>query len=96
VDLRQTWVLAALPETLCGSLEVGDRLEVRMPFGAAVEGRVLSKAVEADFATQRDVSSRKRDIRAIRIKLSVENPEERFVPGMTAEVVVPVRKGGVR
>jgi hypothetical protein len=35
------------------------------------------------------VSGRKRDIKTIQIKLLIDNPGERFVPGMTAEVLVP-------
>jgi hypothetical protein len=35
------------------------------------------------------VSSRKRDIKTIQLKLLIDNPGERFVPGMTAEVYIP-------
>lgn len=91
VDLRQTWVLAAIPETRAGNLKVGDRLGVRMPSGSQVTGRVLVKAAEADFATQRDTGSSRRDIRAIRLKLGIDNPDGVFVPGMSADVIVPGR-----
>jgi hypothetical protein len=53
---------------------------------------VIAKAAEADFATQRDVNSRKRDIKTIQLKLLIDNPGERFVPGMTAEVFIPKSK----
>jgi multidrug resistance efflux pump len=89
VDLGQTWVYAGLPETEADTVQLGDALTVRMPGGAKVEGRVILKAAEGEFATQRDVSRLKRDIRTIRIKLRIENPGERFVPGMTAEVLLP-------
>lgn len=89
VDLSQTWVYAAVAETEADAVQLGDRLKVRMPGGALVEGTVLVKTAEGDFATQRDVSRRKRDIKTIRIKLLIPNPGERFVPGMTAEVLVP-------
>ena len=46
------------------------------------------KAPEADFATQRDVSRRKRDIRTIVLKVRLDNPKGAYVPGMTAEVLV--------
>jgi HlyD family secretion protein len=44
--------------------------------------------VEGDFATQRDVSRRKRDIKTIVLKVRLDNPKGAFVPGMTAEVLV--------
>jgi multidrug resistance efflux pump len=92
VDLDQTWVYAPLPETQADAVALGDTLEVRMPSGARVQGRVLAKAAEGDFATQRDVDRIKRDIRAVRIKLWIPNPGGRYVPGMTASVVVPRRR----
>jgi len=45
--------------------------------------------VESDYATQRDVSRRKRDIKTIGLKLKVDNPDGTLVPGMTAEVLLP-------
>ena len=51
-------------------------------------GKVFYKAPEADFATQRDVSRRKRDIRTIVLKVRLDNPKGVYVPGMTAEVLV--------
>ena len=91
-DLTQTWVYAPLPETEADSVEVGDSLRVVMPSGAAIQGKVIAKAAEADFATQRDVSRRKRDIKTVRLKLLIDNPGMRFVPGMTAEVYIPKSK----
>jgi len=44
--------------------------------------------VEGDFATQRDVSRRKRDIKTIVLKIRLDNPKGAYVPGMTAEVLV--------
>ena len=63
-----------------------------MPSGAALQGKVINKAAQADFATQRDVGSRKRDIETVQIKLLIDNPGERYVPGMIAEVYVPKSK----
>jgi multidrug resistance efflux pump len=89
MDLSQTWVYAPLPETQADAVALGDTLHVVMPSGASVEGKVISKAAEADFATQRDVNSLKRDIKTVQLKLLIDNPGERFVPGMTAEVYIP-------
>ena len=89
VDFQQTWVYAALPETEADAVQIGDHLRVRMPSGALLDGGVLVKTAEGDFATQRDVSRRKRDIKTVQIKLLIPNPGERYVPGMTAEVLIP-------
>jgi HlyD family secretion protein len=89
MDLKQTWVYAPLPETQADSVKLGDQLRVVMPSGDTVQGQVIAKAAEADFATQRDVSRDKRDIKTVQLKLLIPNPGEEFVPGMTAEVYVP-------
>jgi multidrug resistance efflux pump len=92
MDLTQTWIYAPLPETQADAVQIGDSLRVVMPSGATLQAKVINKAAEADFATQRDVSSRKRDIKTIQLKLLIDNFEKRFVPGMTAEVYIPKSK----
>lgn len=91
-DLTQTWVYAPLPETEADSVQLGDSLRVVMPSGATVQGKVIAKSAEGDFATQRDVSRRKRDIETIRLKLLIDNPGMRYVPGMLADVYIPKDK----
>jgi HlyD family secretion protein len=93
-DLNDTWVRAAIPETQAVNISLGDQLKVRLPSGDLVSAKVIFKAPEADFATQRDVSRRKRDIKTIALKLSVDNSKRNLVPGMTAEVMVPKSKAG--
>jgi len=92
VDLSQTWIYAPLPETEADAVQLGDKLRVVMPSGTTVSGTVIAKSAEADFATQRDVSRRKRDIKTIQLKLLIDNPGMRFVPGMIADVYVPKEK----
>ena len=92
VDLSQTWVYAPLPETESDAVQLGDKLRVVMPSGANVSGTVIAKAAEAAFATQRDVSRRKRDIETIQLKLLIDNPGMKYVPGMIAEVYIPKDK----
>ena len=89
IDFNDTWVRAEAPETESRYVSVGDKLKVRLPQGNPIEGNVIFKAVESDFATQRDVSRRKRDIKTIGLKLKVDNPQGELVPGMTAEVLLP-------
>jgi HlyD family secretion protein len=89
VDFNDTWVRAAAPETEGRFIAVGDKFRVRLPQGQPIEGTVIFKAVEGDYATQRDVSRRKRDIKTLGLKLKVDNPKGELVPGMTAEVLLP-------
>ena len=93
-DFTDTWVRASIPETQAVNIALGDQLKVRLPSGEMTSGKVIFKAPEADFATQRDVNRRKRDIKTIALKLSVPNSQRTLVPGMTAEVLVPKSKVG--
>jgi HlyD family secretion protein len=88
VDLTDTWVRAAIPETQADHIGLGDTLRVRLPGGTISSGKVFFKSAEADFATQRDVNRRKRDIKTIILKIRLDNPKGAYVPGMTAEVLV--------
>lgn len=92
IDLSDTWVRAPLPETYSDHIALGDTLRVRLPSGQMLDGKVIFKAVESDFATQRDVGRRKRDIKTFVLKLAVDNHEKKLAPGMTAEVLVPKSK----
>ena len=83
------------PIPICGRLFE----TVRLPGGTEVSGKVFFKGVESDFATQRDVSRRKRDIKTIVLKVRLDNPKGAYVPGMTAEVLVSpdqIKNGGTQ
>lgn len=89
-DLSSTWVDAYVEETYADLIAMGQTLRVRFPSGAEVSGPVIYKAVEADFATQRDVSRTKRDIKTVEIRVKVANPRGQLPLGMTAWVMLPV------
>jgi HlyD family secretion protein len=88
VDFADTWVRAAVPETNADHIGLGETLRVRLPGGTMTSGKVFFKSAEADFATQRDVSRTKRDIRTIVLKVRLDNPRGAYVPGMTADVLL--------
>ena len=55
-----------------------------------LQGKVIAKSAEADFATQRDVSRRKRDIETVQLKLLIHNPAHAIRTGNDSpEVYVP-------
>jgi HlyD family secretion protein len=89
-DLSSTWVDADVEETYADLIAMGQNLRVRLPSGTELTGPVIYKAVEADFATQRDVSRIKRDIKTVAIRVRVPNPDGKLALGMTAWVMLPV------
>jgi HlyD family secretion protein len=89
VDINHLWVRADVEETYADSIRFGQKLTVVLPSGDKIEGSVFFKGAENDFATQRDVSRTKRDIKTFAIKVAVPNPEDRLFTGMTATVLLP-------
>jgi HlyD family secretion protein len=88
IDPQSTWVRVGIPETYADRIAVGEKLQVQFPSGQIVEGTVLTKGVEGDFATQYDLNQRIREIRCVAIKISVANPELTVTPGMTAKLLL--------
>jgi multidrug resistance efflux pump len=84
------WVRATVEETYIDRVRVGDMLTVRLPSGEERRGTVFYRGAEAAFATQRDVSRTKRDIKAFEIRLRVDNTDRRLAVGMTAYVDFPL------
>jgi len=89
IDIDHLWVQTDVEESLIDSIQYGQKLNVQLPSGAIIEGTVFFKGVENNFATQRDVSRTKRDVKTFAIKLAVDNPGRRLVAGMTATVLLP-------
>jgi HlyD family secretion protein len=95
VDVDHLWVRADVEESYMNNIVIGQKLRVELPWGEVTEGSVIFRAVENNFATQRDVSRTKRDIRTFAVKVAVPNPDRRLFTGMTATVLLPrpPRKG---
>jgi multidrug resistance efflux pump len=89
IDVDHLWVQADVEETYIDLIQFGQKLRVRLPSGNILEGTVFFKGVENDFATQRDVSRTKRDIKTFSIKVAVSNSDRRLMTGMTATVLLP-------
>ena len=70
------------------NIAVGEKLRIQFLSGQVVQGTVLTKGVEGDFATQFDLNQLNRQIRCVAIKISVANPELTITPGMTAKVLL--------
>lgn len=89
VNLDSLWVRADVEETYIDRVRLGDTLTVRLPSGAERKGTVIYRGVDADFATQRDVSRTKRDIKTFEVRLRVDNSDRRLAVGMTSYVLLP-------
>ena len=90
IDPDALWVRFDVEETYIDRVRIGDTLPVRLPSGAERTGTVVYRAADAGFATQRDVSRMKRDIRTFEVRLRVDNRDRRLAVGMTAYVTLRV------
>lgn len=84
------WVRADVEETYIDRVRLGEHLTVRLPSGEERQGTVFFRGIDADFATQRDVSRTKRDIKTFEIRLRIDNHDRRLADGMTAYVLLPL------
>ncbi len=80
------WVRVDIEETYIDRIRIGDTMTVRLPSGDERQGSVFFRGVDAGFATQRDVSRFKRDIKTFEVRLRVDNRDRRLAVGMTAYI----------
>jgi HlyD family secretion protein len=90
IDQDDLWVRADVEESYIDRIRLGDKLPVKLQSGAQLEGTVYYRSVDADYATQRDVSRTKRDIRTFEIRLRCDNSDRKLAVGMTAYVILPL------
>ncbi|MBI5491419.1 MAG: efflux RND transporter periplasmic adaptor subunit [Deltaproteobacteria bacterium] len=87
-DLKDVWARVDVEETEVERIRLGDRAEVastgmpQKPFS----GSVIEIGAVGGFATQRDVTRGRSDIKTFRVKAGVERPEGLLKPGMTVRV----------
>jgi multidrug resistance efflux pump len=89
INPDEFWVRADVEETYIDRVKIDDKLTIRLPSGEEREGTIFYRGVDAGFATQRDVSRTKRDIKTFEIRLRVDNSDRRLAVGMTAYVLMP-------
>jgi HlyD family secretion protein len=90
IDPDDLWVRADVEESYVDRIKLGQTMTVRLPSGAERKGTVFFRGVDADYATQRDVSRTKRDIKTFEIRLRCDNSDRALAVGMTAYVVLPL------
>lgn len=89
LDDNNLWVQADIEETYINRITFGQKLNVKLQDGQVIQGTVFFKGAEGDFATQRDVSRTKRDIKSFEIKVAIPNNDHKLFTGMTAYVLLP-------
>ncbi|MBU6409618.1 MAG: efflux RND transporter periplasmic adaptor subunit [Verrucomicrobia bacterium] len=89
INPNDLWVRADVPETYIDKLRPGETLRIALPSGAVREGTIFYRGVDAGYATQRDVSRTKRDIKTFEIRLRCNNRDRSLAVGMTAYVTLP-------
>jgi len=90
IDPDDLWVRADVEESYIDRVRIGDTLTVRLPSGDERQGTVFYRGADASFATQRDVSRTKRDIKTFEVRLRVDNHDRRLAVGMTAYILLPL------
>lgn len=85
------WIRADVEETYIDRIRLGDTLTIRLPSGDERQATVFYRGVDAAFATQRDVSRTKRDIKTFEVRLRADNADRRLAVGMTAYVLLPLQ-----
>jgi HlyD family secretion protein len=92
IDQDDLWVRADVEETYIRSIVLHQKMKVRFPDDTECEGTVIFIGVDADYATQRDVSRTKRDIKTFEVRIRCDNKDRKLAVGMTAYVVLPLPK----
>ncbi|MGA3266467.1 MAG: efflux RND transporter periplasmic adaptor subunit [Verrucomicrobiota bacterium] len=91
INQDDLWVRADVEESYINEIRLGDKLPVTLPSGAVREGTVFYRGADAEYATQRDVSRTKRDIKTFEIRLRCDNQDRALAVGMTAYVELPLK-----
>ena len=92
INPTNLWVRADVEESYIDRIRLGETFTVRLPSGATRQGTVIYRGVDADYATQRDVSRTKRDIKTFEIRLRCNNDDGALAVGMTASVLFTLGK----
>jgi HlyD family secretion protein len=88
IDPDDLWIRADVEETYVEKIRAGDKVTVRTPSGRVRDCEVFFRGVDAEYATQRDVSRTKRDIKTFEIRVRCDNSDRSLAVGMTAYVTV--------
>lgn len=91
VDLDDLWVRIDLEETFISHVKIGDKAIIKINGfpDISFKGSLAEIGKEADFATQRDVTRGRQDIKTFRVKIKTDDKTGTLKPGMTVMVEIP-------
>ena len=90
IDPDDLWIRADVEETYMDRVRIGDHFKIQLPSGSELDGVVFYRGLDGGYATQRDVSRTKRDIKTFEVRLRADNHDRRLAVGMTAHVLLPL------
>jgi membrane fusion protein YbhG len=94
VDIHGLFIRMDIEESKIAGITLNDKALIRVP-GLAdkiIKGMVSEIGPSPESLVQRNVLKGRQDIKTLRVKIKVEDPERILKPGMTVEVDIP-RKG---
>ena len=92
-DPKELWARVDIEETSVQNISIGSPAEVQPAGGGSpFAGRVVEIGEAGGFATQRDVTRGRPDIKTFRVKVGIEDPRGGLKPGMTVNVRVRFSK----
>jgi len=88
IDPKTIWARVDLDEGEVGKIRLGNRAEILISSRKekSFEGRVIEIGEAGGFATQRDTTRGKQDIKTFRVKVRISSPIGLLKAGMTAKV----------
>jgi len=92
VDLKRLTVELDIDESQLGTLRLGGQVVLQTignP-GKSSAGHITTINRYADFATQKDVTGGREDIRTFRVTIAVDTADASLSPGMTVKATIPV------
>ncbi|MDP2682058.1 MAG: efflux RND transporter periplasmic adaptor subunit [Deltaproteobacteria bacterium] len=84
-DLKNIWARVDIEETKIGDIRLGNTAKITasaMP-DKEFSGEIIEIGREGEFATQRDVTRGRSDIRTFRVKIGISKPDGLLKSGMT-------------
>ncbi len=89
-DFKNIWVRVDIEETMVGRIKLGSKAIVTAPSipNKEFNGDVIEIGREGEFATQRDVTRGRADIKTFRVKIGVKESNGLLKPGVTAMVKI--------
>jgi HlyD family secretion protein len=93
VDMKDLFVRVDIDETFIGGIALGSEATIRAEdTQRTFKGKVYEIGRYAEFATQRDVTRGRQDIKTFRVKIRIGETEGVLKPGMTVGVEIPKKK----